>query len=462
MRVNVGPNGEESWGGIDSDNDLRPTISGNGRYVAFCTEDDSITPGDNNMVYDLIIHDMLTGTNRQVGSDYGGVGHVTGKGSFSADGRYFAFTAWENFLPDDTNGRWDLFVSDIFTGQITRVDVDSNGNQQVDGNTFDPSISADGRYVAFSSTSTSLVANDTNAQSDIFVHDLLAGTTTRISTDSSGTQASGGESASPSISADGRYIAFKSAATNLVEGDTNTKTDVFVRDMIKGTTTRVNTDSNGIQANIGSAHVSLSADGRYVAFSSGATNLVADDTNAKSDIFVHDMLTGTTTRQGLSYDGNQSNQANSYLSLSADGRYIAFRSSATNLVENDSNGVADYFITANTQAFTRNVKMLYGMSVASQDSAKYAQAYIDERMDELSQLSAIIGSSAARLQVAISNLSIKAENTSAAGSQIREADIAEESAKLLRTRILQQAGTAVLSQANQAPQLALKLLEGIA
>jgi hypothetical protein len=166
----------------------------------------------------------------------------------------------------------------------TRVSVHSDGTQ-ANGHSYDPSTSADGRYVAFESYATNLVVNDTNGWGDIFVHDRQTGTTSRISVDSSGTQGND-DSYHPSISADGRFVAFHSYATSLVTGDTNGSWDVFVHDRQTGTTARVSVHSAGTQCNGDSYYPSISADGRFVAFYSEATNLVTGDTYGVRDIFV--------------------------------------------------------------------------------------------------------------------------------------------------------------------------------
>ena len=169
---------------------------------------------------------------------------------------------------------------------ITRVSVDSAGNQG-NNNSGLPSISGDGRFVAFVSRTTNLVPGDTNNGEDVFVRDLLTNTTTRVSVDSVGNQAIG-NSFDPSISADGRLVAFRSNAPNLVPGDNNNSEDVFVRDLSTNTTTRVSVDSAGNQAIGNSGRPSISTDGRFVAFASFATNLVPGDTNNNDDIFVSD------------------------------------------------------------------------------------------------------------------------------------------------------------------------------
>jgi hypothetical protein len=153
-----------------------------------------------------------------------------------------------------------------------------------------------GRFVAFLSFAANLVDDDTNGTSDVFVHDRMSGTTTRVSVNSAGAQGDSRSDDRPAISADGRFVAFASLATNLVDDDTNGSYDVFVHDRMTGTTTRVSVNSAGAQGDGASTGPAISADGRFVAFSSFATNLVDDDTNGTSDVFVHDRITGTTSR----------------------------------------------------------------------------------------------------------------------------------------------------------------------
>src|SRR5947209_1614213 len=238
--------------------------------------------------------------------------------ALSADGRFVAFdSAATDLVAGDTNGVSDVFVHDRQTGTTERVSVASDGAQ---GNgssglvtfAFPPALSADGRFVAFVSFATNLVASDTNGATDVFVHDRQTGTTERVSVASDGTEGNAA-SAGATLSADGRFVAFHSAATNLVAGDTNGTNDVFVHDRQTGTTERVSV--NGF-----SAGPALSADGRFVAFHSTATNLVAGDTNGATDVFVHDRQTGTTERVSVASDGTQGNDASSYPALSADGR----------------------------------------------------------------------------------------------------------------------------------------------
>ena len=227
-------------------------------------------------------------------------------------------------------------------GITTRVSVASDGSQ---GNNYSdwPSISADGRYVAFTSRASNLVSGDTNYDCagpsnchDIFVHDRQTGITQRVSVASDGSQGNL-DSYVPSISADGRYVAFGSDASNLVFGDTNRYVDTFVHDRQTGSTQRVSVASDGRQGNKGSGSPSISTNGRYVAFASWASNLVSGDTNGYADIFVHDRQTGVTQRVSLSSDGSQGNDDSYSPSISTNGRYMAFTSRASNLVSGDTN-----------------------------------------------------------------------------------------------------------------------------
>jgi hypothetical protein len=236
----------------------------------------------------------------------------------------------------------DVFARDRQNGTTERVSVDSSGGQG-NGSSYAPSMSADGRYVAFHSLASSLVSMDTNLSSDVFVRDRQSGTTQLVSVNSGGMQANG-NSYYPSISADGRFVAFWSLASNLVPGDTNNLADVFVRDRQSGTTERVSVDSTGSQGNGGSYYPAISSDGRYVAFWSSASTLAAGDTNGVADVFLRDRQGGSTERDSVNSAGAQGNDDSYSPSISADGRDVAFYSVATNLVPGDTNGVGDVFV----------------------------------------------------------------------------------------------------------------------
>jgi Tol biopolymer transport system component len=326
-----------------------PSISADGRYVAFYSPASNLVSGDTNGSVDIFVRDRQTGTTELVSVSSSG---VQGNGSsyspsISADGRYVAFYSLaSNLVTADTNLYEDVFVRDRQAGTTERVSVSSAGAQG-NSSSYTPSISADGRYVAFRSYATNLVSGNVNGYSDIFVRDRQTGTTTRVSVANAGYEGNN-DSSSPSISADGRYVAFASLASNLVSGagDTNGVEDIFVRDRQTGTTERVSVSSAGTQGNGASSSPSISADGRYVAFYSLASNLVSGDTNGTFDIFVRDRQTGTTELVSVSSSGVQGNSASSSPSISADGRYVAFYSPASNLVSGDTNGSADIFVRA--------------------------------------------------------------------------------------------------------------------
>jgi len=317
-------------------------ISADGRYVAFESDATNLVPGDTNARSDVFVHDRQTTFTERVSVSSLG---VEGNGdsisaSFSTDGRYIAFQSdSNNLVTGDGNGMSDVFVHDRQTGETTRVSVSSSG---IEGNndSWWPSLSADGRYVAFESYASNLVNGDANGFSDIFVHDRQTGITERISM---GSEANG-DSQSAFISADGRYLAFHSAANNLVSGDTNAATDIFVYDRQLGEMERVSISSLGVEGQNSSTSPAMSADGRYVVFQSLADNLVAGDTNTNSDVFIHDRQTGQTTRASVSSSGSQGNAWSSYVSISADGNYVAFQSSSSNLVAGDMNLTPDVFV----------------------------------------------------------------------------------------------------------------------
>ncbi len=237
---------------------------------------------------------------------------------------------------------------------VTSAELEAHG-----GDSLDAAVSGDGRYVAFSSKATDLVAGDGNAKSDVFVRDRVNGTTERVSVDSSEAEATGGDSQYASISADGRFVAFSSEATNLVASDTNDDTDIFLRDRTNGTTERVSVSSSEAQGDGGvSEHSSLSADGRFVAFESYQTGLVANDVGGQQDIFVRDRTAGTTEQVNLtSTDQPAPNGFHSLPAISANGNLVAFFSSSTGLVPEDTSYVSDIYVRDRGAGTTQRVSV---------------------------------------------------------------------------------------------------------
>ncbi len=258
-------------------------------------------------------------------------------------------------------------VAGARAGQTIRISVSSTGDQSNSQATKHTTISGDGMKTAFASTASNLVPGDTNGTTDIFLRDCAAGTTTRVSVATDGSQANGA-SDFPAFSTDGWFVAFESAANNLVAGDTNGKTDIFVRDLVTQTTTRVSKASNGDQADNSSYRPALSQDGRHVAFASLAANLVPDDTNVAYDIFVHDRQTQQTERVSIASDGEQADQYSWRPQISGDGRFVTFESLATNLVPGDTNDAMDIFVHDRDTHQTQRVNIGPGGSEAASAS----------------------------------------------------------------------------------------------
>lgn len=339
-RVSVSSDRVEANGSSDY-----PAISSDGLYVAFDSEADNLVPDDNNDSWDIFVYNQRTGEVERIsvnsegeeGDDY------SLEPSLSADSRYVSFSSSaSNLVPGDTNGTWDIFVYDRQTGQMERVSVSSNGEQS-NSDSGSSTLSADGRYVSFSSNASNLVSGDTNNAEDIFVYDRQTGEINRVSVSSDGMQGNSGSGSRSSISADARYVSFSSNASNLVLDDTNGTSDIFVFDRQTSHINRVSVSSDGTQGNGWSWAPSISADGRYVSYASWASTLVLGDTNDASDIFVYDRQTYEIERVSVSSDGTQGN-AGGYSFISADGRYVSFSSSADTLVSDDTNDAYDIFV----------------------------------------------------------------------------------------------------------------------
>jgi hypothetical protein len=324
---------------------LMVNISADGRFVAFYSNATNLVPGDTNGFGDVFVRDRATATTERISlSSSGEEGNqLSLSPRISADGRFVAFQSYaSNLVSGDSNNCSDVFVRDRQLGTTDRVSVSSSGDQ---GNRYSGigSISADGRFVVFSGQATNLVDDDTNHCADVFVRDRQLGTTERVSVSSSGEQGNA-DCYYTSVSADGRFVEFCSYASNLVDGDTNGYLDIFVRDRQLGTTERVSVSSTGQQGNGASCWPSISADGRFVTFDSESSNLVSGDTNGRWDVFVRDRLLGTTERVSVSSSGEQGNRDSRVPCVSADARFVAFSSDASNLVPDDTNGTCDILL----------------------------------------------------------------------------------------------------------------------
>jgi Tol biopolymer transport system component len=278
-----------------------------------------------------------------VGLDGAPAGGTSEFPAISGDGRYVAFSSdAANLVPGDTNDATDVFVRDLRTGRTTRASVDSRGRQADRGSTL-PALSADGRFVAFESTATNLVPGDTNAGLDVFVHDVRSGLTRRASLTAKGRQAAEG-GGRPSLSASGRYVAFYSTSPDLVPGPQHDAQDAYLRDLRTGAVRRVSRGWDGSLGDGFSTPFGISDDGRRVVFESSAANLVPGDGNDMPDVFVYDDRTRRTTRVSVGPAGAEGNSYSLGGRLSGDGRYAAFGSAASDLVAGDTNGATDVFV----------------------------------------------------------------------------------------------------------------------
>lgn len=253
--------------------------------------------------------------------------------TISDDGRYVAFTTNSPTAPpplSPNRAEQDVTVHDRATGISTLVSVGVNGEPATGESTM-PMISGDGRYIAYMSSADNLVPDDTNETSDVFVYDQVTGVNSRVSVASDGTQAADW-SGQPSISADGRFVSFSSQAQNLIADDFNDASDVFVRDRSAGTTTRVSLANTGDPGNGDSYSSDISDDGRYVVFQSDATNLVACDVNQRPDVFFHDRETGTTMMMSVGPNGESGNDVSARPRITPDGRHISFDTYATSIL----------------------------------------------------------------------------------------------------------------------------------
>lgn len=339
-RVSVASGGAQSAHETNGE----PVLSQDGRYVVFDSLASDLVPNDTNDEYDVFVHDRQTGTTERVSlAEDGDQGFRISWGpTISADGRTVAFTSNAGLVGGLYSDSWHIYVRDRQTNQTTRATVASDGTVGNGSSVEQPAISADGRYVAYASEATNLVIDDTNNAADIFVHDRQTGQTTRVSLATGGAQANG-YSSSAALSADGRYVAFSSDAPDLVAGDTNNMGDVFRHDRQTGETILISRRLDGLSASDGAHIPAISADGTKVAFTSRSSDFVAGDT-ADADVFLADLTTGVISLVSVNSNGEKGNSQSEKFAMSADGRYVAFESWASNLTPDDANDHGDVFV----------------------------------------------------------------------------------------------------------------------
>jgi Tol biopolymer transport system component len=361
-RVSLGPSGTEPVGPSD-----HARLTPDGRFIVFESRAANLVPNDTNGKRDIFRRDLATGEVIRCNVESTDFGFDDGKVDFdnvnedcifpsiSADGRFVVFESEaDDLVSNDFNGLRDVFLRDVTLGVTTRLSVDTAG---FDSNGFSShaSISYDGRYIAFQSGASNLVPVDSNGfEVDVFVRDTLFQTTILVSTDSAGNAAFGGPSRNPVISGDGNVVAFESFATNLVTNDINGEGDVFIKTWLAPTpsTTRVSVeetgdlDSDGDPDNTNgtSSEPSISADGRFVAFLSLATDIVAGDNNNETDIYVRDTLFNINERASVTAQGGEPFDPCQSPVMSGDGRFVTFESNSPDLVLGDTNNAPDIFL----------------------------------------------------------------------------------------------------------------------
>lgn len=315
------------------------SVSGDGRFVLFKSNAENL--GYVNGALQFFVRDRVAGTTRAVTlTSQDPAPYSVSDPVISRNGRFVLFqSSAPDLVPADTNGALDVFVHDLVAGTTVRAST-QNGGKEIKGSSFTRVISADGRFAVFLSRT----LHRGSFYDGIFVRDLLNGTVRHVTESSAGMSPANGGSDVSSISGNGRFVGFWSESTNLVVNDMNSRRDAFVWDRKTRKSTLVSVATGGAPGDRESEHPHVSDNGRFVAFGSKATNLVPGDTNGATDAFVRDTKAGTTTRISMAADGSQANGGTYPTGISADGRYVLLISTATNLVPGDTNDWPDVFL----------------------------------------------------------------------------------------------------------------------
>jgi Tol biopolymer transport system component len=344
-RVSVTSSGEQS----ESDDSSDASVSSDGRFVVFTSFADDLVNSDNNTFVDVFIHDRRTGKTRRISRKDGAVpdGHSSDP-KISGNGMFVVFASdAENLTFNDDNELEDVFIYNRRTKKIRLVSLRSNEAQTADDRSYFPTVSRDGTRVAFVSSDEDLVPGDDNTEQDVFLRNRKTGRTRRLSVSSNGDQADSGSSR-PTISDNGNVVTFESHSTDLVGNDENMQEDIFVHVIATHRTRRVSLLSNGDEFEGGGCEDAvISTNGRFVAFESRATNLPGVHPDSDEDVLIHDRRTGRTRLLNRDSDGNQGGDGDSSdPAISGDGRVVAFESLVEDLVPEDDNTFSDIFVRA--------------------------------------------------------------------------------------------------------------------
>jgi uncharacterized repeat protein (TIGR01451 family) len=319
-------------------------------HVAFASYSENLLPGDTNTTSDVFLFNVTSGTTSLISVSTNGSTSGSGYSDvpdISSTGRYVAFySESSDLIGSDGNSSGDIFRRDTVLNTTALVSVSTNGTLPGNSSSYDPDITPDGRFIAFETTATDLFANDLNGLiDDIVLRDMTSNTVELISINGSGTGSGNNYSYDPVISDDARFVAFESSSTNLGPVDLNGQFDVYVRDRSNNTNILCsrNLTATGSGSDISYDPI-ISGNGQIVLFYSLATNLLAGDTNGFGDVFAYNTATHTLQRVSIGLGGEAANGESVNYTISADGRYVAFQSYATNLVANDSNQTDDVFL----------------------------------------------------------------------------------------------------------------------
>lgn len=331
-------------------NSNRPVMSEDGRFIAYHSNSNDLSLDDDNCDRDIFLFDSQTNTttiiSRLPGSPVAGSCSNLGNSSYpsiSADGRFIAFLSSNaSLVVGDSNARDDVFVFDRINNTIERVSISSSGTQINSNADIEQTITANGRFVVFSAGGN--IATPSSPATQIYLRDRQNNTTTLVSKSTLGGPANG-NSRNPYIDRSGSHIIYLSDATDIISGDNNGVADFVIYDIGADSSSAANlSSSNQLPTTGANERPFVTGSGRYLVFPHAANNLVANDNNSNSDLFVRDTLNNSNSRESVDSNGNETTGLNSHPRMSEDGRFVVFRGSANNLVSGDSNGQPDVFM----------------------------------------------------------------------------------------------------------------------